>query len=45
MTLVAVGEPVQVDRMDRPGAKTDDLLDEGSRNCFRDTHHQRKDPS
>lgn len=34
MTLVAVGEPVQVDKMDKPGAKTDQALDQDSRNCF-----------
>ena len=45
MTLVAVGEPVQVDKMDKPGAKTAEVLDEDSRNYFRGTHHQRKGPS
>lgn len=31
MVLVAVGEPVHVDRMDMPGAKTDESLAEDSR--------------
>ena len=40
IVLVAVGEPVQVDKMDKPGAKTDQAFNEKLQKVF-----QRYSPS